>query len=78
MYWADVVGGARHPREESPCLPFVPACGARDKLYILVSQLKAEGVPIDGVGHQMHVNVDWPSAAETEAMIQKFVPLDVD
>lgn len=50
----------------------------RDKLYDLVSQLKAEGVPIDGVGHQMHVNVDWPSASETEAMIQKFIPLGVD
>ncbi|GAA4472573.1 hypothetical protein GCM10023170_092540 [Phytohabitans houttuyneae] len=39
----------------------------RDKLYNLASQLEAEGVPIDGVGHQMHVNVDWPSASETEA-----------
>jgi endo-1,4-beta-xylanase len=54
----------------------VPA--KRDKLYNLVSQLKAEGVPIDGVGHQMHVNVDWPSVSESEAMIQKFVPLGVD
>ncbi len=37
----------------------------RDKLHDLVSQLKAEGVPIDGVGHQMHVNVDWPSVRRT-------------
>jgi endo-1,4-beta-xylanase len=41
----------------------VPA--KRDKLHDLVSQLKAEGVPIDGVGHQMHVNVDWPSVRRT-------------
>lgn len=50
----------------------------RDKLYDLVQQLKAEGVPIDGIGHQMHVNVDWPPAAETEAMITKFTPLGVE
>ena len=29
-----------------------------DKLYELVTQLKSEGVPIDGVGLQMHVNSD--------------------
>ncbi|TDC80983.1 glycosyl hydrolase [Micromonospora sp. KC606] len=54
----------------------VPA--KRDKLYALVTRLRAEGVPVDGVGHQMHVNVDWPSIAETEAMIEKFVPLGVE
>jgi len=54
----------------------VPA--KRDKLYNLVVQLRGEGVPIDGVGHQMHVNVDWPSIAETEAMITKFTPLGID
>ncbi|XTZ16474.1 endo-1,4-beta-xylanase [Micromonospora echinospora] len=54
----------------------VPA--KRDKLRNLVAQLRAEGVPIDGVGHQMHVNIQWPSVAETEAMLQAFVPLGVD
>ncbi|HLL64878.1 MAG TPA: endo-1,4-beta-xylanase [Micromonosporaceae bacterium] len=54
----------------------VPA--KRDKLFALVSQLRAEGVPIDGVGHQMHVNVDWPSVTETEQMITKFIPLGVE
>ncbi len=54
----------------------VPA--KRDALYDLVRTLKAEGVPIDGVGHQMHINVSWPSVAETEAMLQKFVPLGVE
>ena len=53
----------------------VPA--KRDKLFALVQQLKEEGVPIDGVGHQMHGNVDWPSAADTDAMIAKFIPLGV-
>ena len=54
----------------------VPA--KRDALYELVADLRAEGIPIDGVGHQMHINVDWPSVAETEAMLQKFVPLGVE
>ncbi|MFD1147719.1 endo-1,4-beta-xylanase [Saccharothrix hoggarensis] len=50
----------------------------RDKLYDLVVKLRAEGVPIDAVGHQMHINVQWPSVAETEAMLAKFAPLGVD
>ncbi|GAA3465157.1 endo-1,4-beta-xylanase [Saccharothrix longispora] len=54
----------------------VPA--KRDKLHDLVALLRAEGVPVDAVGHQMHVNVQWPSVAETEAMIAKFTPLGVD
>jgi endo-1,4-beta-xylanase len=54
----------------------VPA--KRDALFDLVSKLTAEGVPIDGVGHQMHINVGWPSVADTEAMIRKFQPLDVE
>jgi len=52
--------------------------GKRDHLFNLVSQLRAEGVPIDGVGHQMHVNIDWPSVSETEAMLTRFIPLGVE
>lgn len=54
----------------------VPA--KRDALYELVRTLRAEGVPIDAVGHQMHINVSWPSVAETEAMLRTFVPLGVE
>ncbi|MBB5802886.1 endo-1,4-beta-xylanase [Saccharothrix ecbatanensis] len=50
----------------------------RDKLYDLVVKLRAEGVPIDAVGHQMHINVQWPSVTETEAMLTKFAPLGID
>jgi endo-1,4-beta-xylanase len=50
----------------------------RDFLFTLVQQLKAEGVPIDGVGHQVHININWPTVAETKAMIDKFVPLGID
>ena len=54
----------------------VPA--KREALFNLVSQLLAEGVPIDGVGHQMHINIDWPSVNETEQMLQRFIPLGVE
>ncbi|MGX7828529.1 endo-1,4-beta-xylanase [Actinokineospora sp. 24-640] len=54
----------------------VPA--KRDRLHDLIAQLRAEGVPVDAVGHQTHVNVDWPSTAETEAMLLKFAPLGID
>jgi endo-1,4-beta-xylanase len=54
----------------------VPA--KRDRLYDLVALLRSEGVPVDGVGHQMHVNIDWPSTSEAEAMITKFIPLGVE
>ncbi|MBM2618336.1 endo-1,4-beta-xylanase [Actinoplanes sp. LDG1-06] len=54
----------------------VPA--KRDKLYALIAQLKSEGVPIDGVGHQMHINVQWPSVSDTKAMLDKFLPLNIE
>src|SRR5690606_8634838 len=54
----------------------VPA--KREALFNLVSQLRAEGVPIDGVGHQMHVNIEWPSISETEQMLDRFAPLGIE
>ena len=54
----------------------VPA--KRDHLFALVQQLRAEGVPIDGVGHQVHINIDWPTIAESRAMLAKFVPLGIE
>ena len=54
----------------------VPA--KREALFNLVSQLRDEGVPVDGVGHQMHINIEWPSVSETEQMLQRFIPLGVD
>ncbi|MBX6382769.1 MAG: endo-1,4-beta-xylanase [Microbispora sp.] len=50
----------------------------RQALYDLVKKLKAEGVPIDGVGHQLHVNIEQPPASEVEATIEKFATLGVD
>ncbi|MGV9377551.1 endo-1,4-beta-xylanase [Nonomuraea sp. NPDC003707] len=50
----------------------------REALYALVKRLKAEGVPIDGVGHQLHLNIEYPPAASVEATIERFAPLGVD
>jgi endo-1,4-beta-xylanase len=41
-------------------------------LHRLVHDLKARGVPIDGVGHQMHINLAEPSVAEITETIQLF------
>ncbi|MDQ0062183.1 endo-1,4-beta-xylanase [Paenibacillus harenae] len=44
----------------------------RDFLFDLVTKLKAEGVPIDGVGHQTHINVSGPSIQQISDSIRKF------
>jgi len=44
----------------------------RQFLFSLVSNLKSRGIPIDGVGHQMHNNVDYPisdDAASVQSVI---------
>ncbi|MEV4356744.1 endo-1,4-beta-xylanase [Nonomuraea sp. NPDC049625] len=50
----------------------------REALYTLVKRLKAEGVPIDGVGHQLHLNIEHPPASSVEATIERFATLGVD
>src|SRR6185295_1469447 len=50
----------------------------RTCLYNLTRDLRAQGVPIDGVGHQMHINVESPSAQTIEETIQLFAGLGVD
>ncbi|MBO3748028.1 endo-1,4-beta-xylanase [Streptosporangiaceae bacterium NEAU-GS5] len=50
----------------------------RQALFNVVKKLKAEGVPIDGVGHQVHVNIEQPPASYVEDTIQKFATLNVD
>ncbi|MFC4534972.1 endo-1,4-beta-xylanase [Sphaerisporangium dianthi] len=50
----------------------------RQALYNLVRKLKAEGVPIDAVGHQLHVNIERPPASEIEKTIETFAALGVD
>jgi endo-1,4-beta-xylanase len=50
----------------------------RDALYRLVSQLLAEGVPIDGVGHQMHIDIEKPAAETIAPTIEAFAGLGLD
>lgn len=50
----------------------------RDDLYNLVKDLLADGVPIDGVGHQGHIQLGWPSLQDTEDSINLFASLGLD
>ncbi|WP_052423311.1 endo-1,4-beta-xylanase [Nonomuraea candida] len=50
----------------------------REALYRLVERLRNEGVPIHGVGHQLHLNIEHPPASEVEATIERFAPLGLD
>jgi endo-1,4-beta-xylanase len=50
----------------------------RECIYTVVQDLKAQGVPISGIGMQMHVNVDNPSPAAIEATIERFAELGVE
>ncbi|SDJ78580.1 endo-1,4-beta-xylanase [Sediminibacillus albus] len=50
----------------------------RTYLYNLVVELLEEGVPIDGVGHQAHIQLGWPSLQETEDAINMFADLGLD
>jgi endo-1,4-beta-xylanase len=43
--------------------------GKRGRLMTIVQGLIDRGVPIDGVGHQMHINTGYPSAAQVEAAL---------
>jgi endo-1,4-beta-xylanase len=46
-----------------------------DAFYNLVRKLKAQGVPIDGVGLQMHRGLQHPTAAEVALAMQKYAAL---
>lgn len=47
-------------------------------LYNLVRDLKARDVPIDGVGHQMHINIHGPSTDAIAETIHMFSTLGID
>ncbi len=50
----------------------------RTFLLDLVKDLQSRGVPIDGIGHQMHSNVEFPSAASVIETVNKFAALGLD
>ncbi|MES2931866.1 MAG: endo-1,4-beta-xylanase [Pseudomonadota bacterium] len=47
-------------------------------LYSLVKQLKSKGVPVDGVGHQMHVSAWYPQPEEIAKTLRMFEELGVE
>ena len=50
----------------------------REKIFKLLKKLKADKVPIDGVGFQAHWTVGRPSAAEIRTALDKVVSLGLD
>ncbi len=49
-----------------------------DAMYALVSRLIADGVPIDGVGFQMHVTTGFTDFAAVAETFQRFAALNLD
>ncbi|MFC0470747.1 endo-1,4-beta-xylanase [Halalkalibacter kiskunsagensis] len=50
----------------------------RDRLYELVKVLLEKGVPIDGVGHQTHIDIHGPTVTSIIDSMQKFSELGLD
>lgn len=50
----------------------------RDRLYELVKELLDKGVPIDGVGHQTHIDIYWPPIERIIESMRKFHELGLD
>ncbi|WP_337102687.1 endo-1,4-beta-xylanase [Paenibacillus sp. YIM B09110] len=50
----------------------------RDRLYELVKELLDKGVPIDGVGHQTHIDVFGPTVDSIIESMKKFAELGLD
>jgi endo-1,4-beta-xylanase len=50
----------------------------REALFNLVRQLRSEGVPIDGIGSQLHMNIERQRLSEIEATFDKFATLGVE
>jgi endo-1,4-beta-xylanase len=50
----------------------------RQDLYDLVKRMKDKGVPIDGVGMQMHISIDNPSVQQIDDTLSKYEELGVE
>jgi endo-1,4-beta-xylanase len=46
-------------------------------LFALVADLKARGIPVDGVGHQMHDNLEFPPVSQMAETLDLFATLGV-
>jgi endo-1,4-beta-xylanase len=50
----------------------------RDCLVRVIKGLLADGVPVQGVGHQMHISIYWPSPASVDASLTAFARLGLE
>ena len=50
----------------------------RQFLYNLIADLRSRGVPVDGIGHQMHNNIDFPSKQAIIDTVNLFHSLGID
>ncbi|AFH62890.1 endo-1,4-beta-xylanase [Paenibacillus caseinilyticus] len=50
----------------------------RQYLYDLIKRLKEKGIPVDGVGHQMHNSIQSPSPQQIDATIGTFRDLGIE
>lgn len=44
-----------------------------DYVLAMVDDFKARGIPIDGIGFQMHINIEWPSETQIKNAFQQIV-----
>ena len=47
----------------------------RDRIYKMIKDMKAAGVPIDGIGMQGHYNIYGPSEEDIEAAVSKYAEI---
>lgn len=50
----------------------------RQFLYDLIKRLQDKGIPIDGVGHQTHIGIEYPLVKELDDMIGAFRDLGIE
>ncbi|MFD2379517.1 endo-1,4-beta-xylanase [Paenibacillus xanthanilyticus] len=50
----------------------------RQNLYDLIKRLKAKGIPVDGVGHQTHIGIEYPTVQEIDDQFQAFRDLGIE
>ena len=50
----------------------------REKIYVLLEDLLAEGVPVHGIGMQAHWDITSPSVSQLEAAIRRYASLGLE